>query len=68
MLKALARRVGIDMAKVPINMDRFGNTVSSTIPMLLADLDSEGRLNGRRILVSGFGVGLSWGTMAIQFF
>lgn len=67
MLDALARRAGIPADKVLKNMDRFGNTVSSTIPMLLADLDQEGRLSGSTVLVSGFGVGLSWGTAILRF-
>jgi 3-oxoacyl-[acyl-carrier-protein] synthase-3 len=67
MLDALARRAGIPGSKVLKNMDRFGNTVSSTIPMLLADLDEEGRLAGSTVLLSGFGVGLSWATAVLRF-
>ena len=63
MLQALAKRCGIPADRLPVNIGRFGNTVSSSVPMLLAELADQGRLApGTRVLVSGFGVGLSWGT------
>ncbi|MEZ5643885.1 MAG: ketoacyl-ACP synthase III [Burkholderiaceae bacterium] len=67
MLDSLARRVGIPQDKLLKNMDRYGNTVSSTIPLLLAELDERGALGGRTILLSGFGVGLSWASAVIRF-
>lgn len=67
MLQAMARRIGIPEDKLLINIDRFGNTVSSSIPMLLSDADDEGSLNGKLVMISGFGVGLSWGTAILQF-
>ncbi len=67
MLDALARKAGIPPEKVLKNIQSYGNTVSSTIPMLLADLESDGRLNGSTVLMSGFGVGLSWATKIIRF-
>ena len=67
MLDAMARRVGIPPEKLLKNMSRYGNTVSSSIPLLLSELDAEGRLSGKRVLMSGFGVGLSWASAVIQF-
>jgi 3-oxoacyl-[acyl-carrier-protein] synthase-3 len=67
MLDAMTRRVGIPEEKVLKNMARFGNTVSSSVPLLLHDLQQAGDLKGRKVLVSGFGVGLSWATSLIQF-
>lgn len=67
MLEAMTRRVGIPEEKVLKNMARFGNTVSSSVPLLLHDLQQSGDLKGRKVLVSGFGVGLSWATSLIQF-
>jgi 3-oxoacyl-[acyl-carrier-protein] synthase-3 len=67
MLNALAKRANIPLDKMPINMDKYGNTVSSTIPILLAELDEKGKLAGSKVLISGFGVGLSWGTMIMEF-
>ena len=59
MLENVIKRSGIPTAKAPIRLSETGNTVSSSIPLLLeAELDN----NHRRILISGFGVGLSWAT------
>ena len=67
MLDALVRRVGIPDAKVLKNMNRYGNTVSSTIPLLLAELQDRDELRGRTVMLSGFGVGLSWSTAIVRF-
>ncbi|MCT8974622.1 ketoacyl-ACP synthase III [Microbaculum marinisediminis] len=67
MLTLLARRMGLDIAKVPIFISDTGNTVSSTIPIVLNRLQQAGELAGRTVLLSGFGVGLSWGTTVIRF-
>lgn len=67
MLEALARKCQLDRSRLVINMDRHGNVVSSSIPLLLAELDAAGTLAGRRVLMSGFGVGLSWATAVVQF-
>lgn len=67
MLQALARRAGIPDAKLGVNIDRYGNTVSSTLPLLLEAALNGGELAGRRVLVSGFGVGLSWATSILTF-
>lgn len=67
LLGQLAGRIGIPSEKVPINIAQHGNTVSSSIPLLLSELDQAGQLGGKKVLVSGFGVGLSWATSFIQF-
>ena len=67
MLKTLARRVGIPGDKLLINIDKYGNTVSSTIPLLLETLIAEEDMTDRHVLISGFGVGLSWATGVLEF-
>lgn len=67
MLEAMAKRVGIPPQKLLKNMNHFGNTVSSSVPLLLYDLQEKGDLDGKRVLASGFGVGLSWATAIIDF-
>jgi len=67
MLHAMADRVGIAREKLPVNIDRYGNTVSSSIPMLLEELMQTADLRGRKIVISGFGVGLSWATNVLSF-
>jgi 3-oxoacyl-[acyl-carrier-protein] synthase III len=61
MLHHLREKLEIPEEKFVIEMDDVGNTVSSTIPIALAKMQRTGHLsNGMRILVFGFGVGLSW--------
>lgn len=67
MLKALAKRVGIPPEKLLMNIDRYGNTVSSTVPMLLEELQDTHDLRGKHVLLSGFGVGLSWASCVLRF-
>lgn len=67
LLRLLANRMDLDLAKVPIRIRDTGNTVSSTIPAVLSELLDSGALNGKKVLVSGFGVGLSWGTTVVDF-
>ena len=67
MLDALVRKAGLPPERVPFNMKRMGNVVSTSIPALLADLDTERRLDGALVLMSGFGVGLSWATSLWRF-
>lgn len=61
MLDTLAKKLGMDGdGRVVKCIDRFGNTVSSSIPIVLKGLDDIWDRKRRRILISGFGVGLSW--------
>ncbi len=61
MLDQLRARLRLDEEKVPEALREYGNTVSSTIPLLIHDLRQSGRLQpGRRSLLIGFGVGFSW--------
>jgi len=66
-LDQLQKKMGLPAAKVPCNVHEVGNTVSSSIPLLLSRLLQEGKLRNRSVLVSGFGVGLSWATNLIFF-
>jgi 3-oxoacyl-[acyl-carrier-protein] synthase-3 len=67
MLMAMAARLEIPKEKILINIDSYGNTVSSTIPMLLEELMRKQDLRGKKVVISGFGVGLSWGTNVLTF-
>lgn len=61
MLNALQKKLGLPDAQVPRAFAHVGNTVSSTIPYVLADLQKTGQMaRGTRIMLIGFGVGLSW--------
>jgi 3-oxoacyl-[acyl-carrier-protein] synthase-3 len=62
MLEHLKRKLNIADDRMPIMMSHCGNTVSSTIPVLLKDLEMAGKLHrGQRLMLLGFGVGYSWG-------
>jgi 3-oxoacyl-[acyl-carrier-protein] synthase III len=61
MLDRLRNRLNIDLEKMPEALEHYGNTVSSTIPILIHDLRAGGRLRpGKQTMMIGFGVGLSW--------
>lgn len=61
MLDSLQRKLGVDDNRMPRRYEDIGNTVSSTIPFVLADLLTAGELSpGKRVVMIGFGVGLSW--------
>jgi 3-oxoacyl-[acyl-carrier-protein] synthase-3 len=66
MLDALQRKLGLPSDRLPRRYEDVGNTVSSTIPFVLADLQNNGQMApGTRIMLIGFGVGLSWAGAAI---
>lgn len=61
MIEHLRARLELDKDVVPVDLDQCGNTVSSTIPILMHNLRGSGRLQpGKRSLLISFGVGLSW--------
>jgi len=61
MIENLRARLHLDKDVVPVDLETVGNTVSSTLPILMHDLRRGRRLRpGKRSLLIGFGVGLSW--------
>jgi 3-oxoacyl-[acyl-carrier-protein] synthase-3 len=61
MLEQLQIRLGVDDQRLPIRLENYGNTVSSTLPILISDLRREGKIRaGTQSLLIGFGVGWSW--------
>ncbi len=61
MLDALQHKMALADAKLPRHFENIGNTVSSTIPFVLAKMMEKGLITpGTRIMLIGFGVGLSW--------
>ena len=62
-----AAKLGIPSEKIVVNVDRFGNTSSGSIPLALADARTEGRLqDGTLVLMTGMGAGLTWGSALIE--
>jgi|MGYP003965323129 3-oxoacyl-[acyl-carrier-protein] synthase III len=67
LLNTLSDVMSVPAEKMPISMSETGNTVSSSVPILLKKYVYTNRYpSGRKILLSGFGVGLSWATTIIE--
>jgi 3-oxoacyl-[acyl-carrier-protein] synthase-3 len=61
------KKLGIPEDRVVINVDRYGNTSSGSIPLALADAEAEGRLRpGATVLMTGMGAGLTWGSALME--
>ncbi len=61
------KKLGVPSEKVVINVDRYGNTSSGSIPLALADAAQDGRLKpGKLVLMTGMGAGLTWGSALIR--
>ena len=66
-IEATAKLAGIPMDRVFVNVDRYGNMSSATIPVALDEAVEQGRLkHGMNMLTVAFGAGLTWGAMAVR--
>lgn len=66
-LESASRRLKIPMEKIPSNIARYGNTSAASIPILLDELNRDGKLNrGDKLVLSGFGAGLTWGATLLE--
>jgi 3-oxoacyl-[acyl-carrier-protein] synthase-3 len=62
-----AQKLGIPRERMVVNVDRYGNTSSGSIPLALADAQEEGRLkDGDLVLMTGMGAGLTWGSALME--
>jgi 3-oxoacyl-[acyl-carrier-protein] synthase III len=62
-----ARKLGVPEDRVVVNVDRYGNTSSGSIPLALADAAADGRLReGKLVLMTGMGAGLTWGSALMR--
>jgi 3-oxoacyl-[acyl-carrier-protein] synthase-3 len=61
------KKLGISEERTVVNVDRYGNTSSGSIPLALADAVADGRLRpGELVLMTGMGAGLTWGSALIE--
>lgn len=67
MIELLRRQMDLSEEQAPFMLADIGNCVSSTIPIAIERLQQKTPLAGKRILASGFGVGLSWATTVLTF-
>ncbi|BAF59926.1 3-oxoacyl-(acyl-carrier-protein) synthase III [Pelotomaculum thermopropionicum SI] len=66
-IDSAAKRLGLPMDKVLVNVDRYGNTSTASIPLALEEAWRGGRIKkGDNIVMVGFGAGLTWGAMVIR--
>jgi 3-oxoacyl-[acyl-carrier-protein] synthase-3 len=66
-IESAARRLNIPEERVFVNIERYGNTSSASIPIALCEAGEKGLLEpGNRVVMVGFGAGLTWGAGAIQ--
>ncbi len=66
-IEATAKKLGLTMDRVMVNIDRYGNTSSATIPIALDEAVREGRIReGDTVLLDAFGAGFTWGSALIK--
>ncbi len=67
-IEATAKHANLPMDKVYVNVDRYGNTSSASIPIALDEAIERGRVTeGSTVLLVGFGAGFTWGSMVLRF-
>ncbi|MDR3588904.1 MAG: ketoacyl-ACP synthase III [Negativicutes bacterium] len=68
-IQSAAKRLGLPMDKVIVNVDKYGNTSAASIPIALDEAVRSGRItNGDIIVLVGFGGGLTWAASVIKWF
>jgi 3-oxoacyl-[acyl-carrier-protein] synthase-3 len=66
-IEAAAQRLGIDKERTLVNIDRYGNTSSASIPLALFEAVDDGRVQpGDIVLCSGFGAGMTWASIVLE--
>ncbi len=65
-LESVAKRLKQPMEKFPVNLDEYGNTSAASVPILLDDVRKQGKIKeGSRIVLAGFGAGLTCGATVL---
>lgn len=64
-IDATARRMGLGLDKVMVNIDRYGNTSSVSIPLCLWEWESKLR-KGDNLILTAFGAGYTWGSIYLK--
>jgi len=66
-LKAVADKLSININKIILNLHKYGNTSAASIPLALDEALNQNKIaNNDIVVISGFGAGLTWGTVVIQ--
>ena len=64
-IDATSNRMGVDESKVLINIQKYGNTTSATLPLLLSDFEQQLK-KGDNIIFAAFGGGFTWGAIYLK--
>lgn len=68
-IKSAAKRLGLPMDKVVINLEKYGNTSAASIPIALGEALEAGRIKrGDNIILVGFGAGLTWASCVLKWY
>ena len=66
-IQSVAKRLHVSEEKFPIGLDHCGNMSAASVPVLLDEINRKGMLQkGDKIVLSGFGGGLSWGSIVME--
>ena len=66
-VEGVAKRLNVDIRKFPMNMQKYGNTSSASIPVLLDEMNREALLKkGMKLVMAGFGAGLTLGASLVE--
>lgn len=66
-MEAARERLGIDVDRMAVNVNKYGNTSAASIPIALSEAEQEGKIkSGDFIVLVGFGGGLTWGAVALK--
>jgi len=66
-IEAAGARLGMSKERTVVNIDRYGNTSSASIPLALFEAAEDGRIrDGDLVLLSGFGAGMTWGSVLLR--
>ena len=66
-VESVAKRLKTDIERFPMNLQEYGNTSSASIPILLNEMNRKGLLKkGQKLVMAGFGAGLSWGAAVLE--
>ncbi|MCL2592270.1 MAG: ketoacyl-ACP synthase III [Defluviitaleaceae bacterium] len=66
-VEAIAKKLKVDISKFYMNIDKFGNTVAASIPIALCEMHEKGLIEaGDKLIITGFGGGLTWGSTLIE--
>ena len=66
-IQSVAKRLKLSEDKFPISLDHCGNISAGSVPILLDEMNRKGMLKrGDKLILSGFGAGLTWGTALLE--